>query len=382
MEIPPAPREIPVPDRFSSPFAATGSRTAPNDSPTKQQTAFEPPTAKPEKTQQPEEEGEAPSEDLRDLAEDVGEAFKVWAGDVENFIKEYVLPGCKTIKDTGQAGVIHVGGKTIEVAVDVASFILTDPYIILGGVLFTIGGGVWDKSGEVMDRLTNAASNTVWGKFGYAPENLVTTIDTWQRLVGLAHYYIAGGMAGAVMSSVMRPWVNIQKHVAEGARARYHIPGAKQLADAAEAAEEINMGGGISEEMVKYMIKAIKDTAVGAERRSDRSLAIGNDTYKRPNVTYAHRGNGPPVPIHTIALDDAVRIPAARAKAATKKAAMEDPRIHAQAKATSDRRPAIVKKTGRGLTHVPRPVMPYNDISNDHFFLPTNNISNAATSLR
>ena len=150
--------------------------------------------------------------------------------------------------------------------------------------------------------------------------------------------------------------------------------------------------------MAKFMIRAIKDTALGAERRSDRRLAIGNIPPHYPpihgllslesplQVTQRGRTNRlnqgrnvgrlieekeeaermhrhGPLPLLPVSHVDS----ALRSRALTKKAAMDDGRIHAQAKATADRRPAVVKKTGRGLIHVPQPVMPYNDISNDHF---------------
>jgi hypothetical protein len=252
-EVPLAPRiqqpsaqQIPVPDRFGNPFAATSSR--PDQMPSASSSII------------PAEAQEAlalPDDTYEEIGGALGELFLDWAEGTDKLMRESILPALQTIKDTGKAAVIHIGGKAIQVTYDVAVFILTDPYVLLGAALFTLGGGAYDKAGNMLDSVQLKAQNKFWGMFGYKPELQIEVIDDWQRLVWHAHNALTGAAAGGMVSAIMRPFVNIQKHLAEGARARYMIPGPDGLARIAEGGVELLQGRAVSEDLMKEVIKLV-----------------------------------------------------------------------------------------------------------------------------
>jgi hypothetical protein len=300
-----------------------------------------------------------PDTTYEEIGEAVGELFKDWAEGTEKLMRESILPALQTIKETGKAGVIQIAGKAIQVSYDVAVFILTDPYVLLGAALFTIGGGAFDKAGQFLDNAQLKAQNKFWGVFGYAPEHAVEVIDPWQRLVYHAHNALAGGMAGAATSAILRPFVNIQKHLAEGARARYSIPAGPGVEKLVEGVEDISRGT-VSEDLVKFMVQVVAKQN-SRPRAVAKRYTIPAHYPPVPEIAY-----GPP-----LAIQDMTKTQKAHATRVQRMREAEEARKAKQTEMTQRRRRFHLEGEGmgRGRIGVPDPVMPYNDVGNDPYLI-------------
>jgi hypothetical protein len=350
----PSTQQIPVPDRFGNPFAATSSRPEQM-----------PPTSSSIGPEEAQETLALPDETYQEIGGAVGELFLEWAEGTEKLMRESILPALKTIVESGKDGVLHIGGKVLQVSYDVAAFILTDPYVLLGAALFTLGGGAYDKVGNILDSVQLKAQNNFWGMFGYKPTLQIEVLDDWQRLVWHANNALTGAAAGGMMAAIMRPFVNIQKHLAEGARARYMIPGPDGLMRIAEGGEELLQGRMVSEGLMKEVIQLI------AKSRRPRAVA-------KRYVVPAHY---PPVPAHyqsapaitygdPLAIRDMTKTEKVHATRIQRlKQAEEDRKAKALELAQRKRRFFVGEGMGRGRIHVPDPVLPHNDVSNDPYLI-------------
>ena len=232
-----------------------------------------------------------------------------------------------------------------------------------------------------MVQLTLRAQNKFWGAFGYAPAAPVEQTDLWARAIFHAQNAFSGGLTGAMVSAILRPFVNIHKHLAEGSRARYGIPSSDTLQRLADGGAELQQGT-VSEDMVKFMTKTIAKTNKPMRAIADRQyaipphfphvpqLAITNGALAIRDMTKTERAQ--PGRRERMRLEDELRRAKAEEIAQRRRRFKVDgvdqtPAVALRARSSTTQVSPGDPRLGRGRIHVPSPVLPYNDVGNDPY---------------
>jgi hypothetical protein len=139
-----------------------------------------------------EEEGEEEAEDgASEVLEEVEKVVMTWRGTLWKIIQEEVLPEAETADKTGKEVVIILGGQGVRITLQLARFLLTSKWMLLGAAL-AVAAGNWVPIHTSTSRFVRLG---MWKAF-----KAVTLQDTemsnWERLIYMTKDAIVGAQWG------------------------------------------------------------------------------------------------------------------------------------------------------------------------------------------
>jgi len=327
-------------------------------------------------------------------------------------IKRDIVPACQTIVRSGANGTIYIGGHAIKVSLAVAQFIVKDPYLLLGISLAVAIGEFRYRGGTLVFDLSSGIWNTIvnnrltqwvhidWLKIDREPVTL------WDAAMRHAENALSGSGYGAMMSGLFRSSLAITKEV------RKAVFGALEVNDEKGAQAELGKQAqienaastGVPASQVLPIININLGPAPVAPRAiqdAPRTIQALQDQPAAPfGVNYVRLPPQPiPNPNPALALQDQPqqklqdqpsqrrwnraereefdqrrrqlqqterKLQGLRTQAEYEGELSEMPRL------PRGRRVPIIQHeegSGRGRIHVPDPVLPHNDVSNDPYLI-------------
>ena len=307
---------------------------------------------------------------------------------VKENIDNEIVPKCNEVIRTNQEQTIDIGGKAIKVSIELAKMIAGSPYVMMGATLGLIAGDFYMR-GE------RAVVSTFWnvislGYYGGAP------VPIWKELIGRAAAAFNGGLLGGKVSAIVTYYKSICNDLGLEVTGALHSPTGKALQQLATVSSNINrhLAGEAeapseaeltdAQEIMEH--RAVRDRPTSsAARRSSSSSARPHalqDLRPMPRPGSQQPGRRPNPNMQQFDRDvrvrnreQAKRIDLAahrerelRARAYWQQELGELPPPTAPRKRVSHRMSELSREmTGTGRIGIPEPILPYNDISNDHF---------------